>query len=104
LEAGKKPQVTGQLPVDEVDLTQWTDFRIVAQGNVLQHFVNGKLAAEITDLDESKRSMKGVIGLQLHAGPPMKVEFKDIVLKRTAKPKAKQQTHTRGGITMPEGF
>mgnify|MGYP006275013111 CR=1 FL=1 len=61
----------------------WNDYRIVARGNVLQHFVNGQLMSEITDEQADKRSSQGVLALQLHAGPPMKVEFKDIRLKRT---------------------
>ena len=73
-----KPAVTGELPVDEVALDQWNEFRIEARGNVLKHFVNGKQSVEITDVQEEKRAMKGLIGLQVHAGPPMKVEFKDL--------------------------
>lgn len=80
-EAGGKSKVTAKLPIDEVDLAEWNEFRLVARGNVVQHYVNGKLAAEITDLNPEKRSLKGLIAFQLHAGPPMKAEFKDIVLK-----------------------
>jgi putative heme-binding domain-containing protein len=73
-----KPTVTGELPVDEVALDQWNEFRIEARGNVLRHFVNGKQSVEVTDVQEEKRALKGLIGLQVHAGPPMKVEFKDL--------------------------
>jgi putative heme-binding domain-containing protein len=72
------PQVSGKLDVPAVDLAQWNTYRIVAKGNVVQHFVNDQLAAEITDVDPQKRADKGVIALQVHAGPPMKVEFKDL--------------------------
>jgi putative heme-binding domain-containing protein len=73
-----KPEVTGKLDVADVRLDEWNSFRVVARGNVLRHFVNGKPAAEIRDLQEQKRAMQGFIGLQVHAGPPMKAEFKDI--------------------------
>ena len=73
-----KPEVTGKLDVEDVSLDQWNSYRVVARGNVLQHFVNGKPAAEIHDEHPEKRAMKGLIGLQLHAGPPMKAEFKDL--------------------------
>lgn len=76
----KKPTVTGKLPVAEVDLAEWTTYRIVARGNVVQHFVNGELAAEITDQNEEKRRLEGILALQLHAGPPMKLEVKEMSL------------------------
>ena len=60
----------------------WNELRIVAKGNVLQHVINGQLMSETTDEQADKRSLQGVLALQLHAGPPMKVEFKDIRLKR----------------------
>ncbi len=76
-----KIEVTGKLDLPEVDLAQWNSYRIVARGNVLQHFVNGKLAAEITDNNPAKRAAKGVIALQIHAGPSMKAEFKELRLQ-----------------------
>jgi type 1 glutamine amidotransferase len=60
----------------------WNEFRIVAKGNLLQHFINGHLMSETFDEQPAKRALEGVLALQLHAGPPMKVEFKDIRLKR----------------------
>lgn len=73
-----KPSVTGELPINDVALDQWNEFRVEARGNVLKHFVNGQQSVEITDVQEQKRALKGLIGLQVHAGPPMKVEFKDL--------------------------
>jgi len=60
----------------------WNDYLIVARGNRLQHFINGQLMSETVDDQVEKRAMQGILALQLHAGPPMKVEFKDIQLKR----------------------
>jgi len=60
----------------------WNDYRIVARGPLLQHFINGRLMSEVLDEQADKRSLQGILALQLHAGPPMKVEFKDIRLKR----------------------
>ena len=37
---------------------------------------------DVTDEDEKKRATKGTIAFQLHTGPPMKVEYKDIELRR----------------------
>ena len=60
----------------------WNDLRIVAKGSLLQHFINGRLMSETIDEQAGKRAFQGVLALQLHAGPPMKAEFKDIRLKR----------------------
>ena len=65
-----------------IRLGDWNDYRIVAKGPRLQHFINGQLMSETTDDQVDKRSLEGVLALQVHAGPPMKVEFKDIRLKR----------------------
>ena len=62
---------------------EWNEFRIVAKGPKLQHFINGQSMSETVDEQEGKRAAEGILALQLHAGPPMKVEFKDIRLKRT---------------------
>jgi type 1 glutamine amidotransferase len=60
----------------------WNDYVIIAQGNHFQHFINGKLTCDVTDNDAANREMTGVLALQLHAGPPMSVQFKNIRLKR----------------------
>jgi hypothetical protein len=60
----------------------WNDYVIIAKGNHLQQFINGKQTIDVTDEDESKRAMTGVLALQLHAGPPMLAQFKNIRLKK----------------------
>ncbi|MGI9243879.1 MAG: family 16 glycoside hydrolase [Verrucomicrobiales bacterium] len=65
---------------DKIDLAQWNDYQITARGNRIEHSVNGKLTARIIDNDPAKRSTSGVLALQLHAGEPMRAEFKDIRL------------------------
>ena len=85
---GDAPSATGTLEVPEVDLAVWNSYRIVAQGFVLRHFINGKLAAEIQDVQPEKRAAKGIVALQVHAGPAMKAEFKDIRIRSGGKPDA----------------
>lgn len=60
---------------------QWNEMVIHAQGNVLRHFLNGVLTAEVIDEDEGRRAANGVLALQLHRGPPMTVQFKNVRLK-----------------------
>jgi type 1 glutamine amidotransferase len=61
----------------------WNTYRIVAQGPKLAHFINGQMMSETVDEEAGKRVAQGILALQVHAGPPMKVEFKNIRLKRT---------------------
>jgi len=65
----------------EINPKEWADYVIIAQGNHLIHKINGKTIVDVTDNQESKRAMEGILALQLHAGTPMKVQFKDIYLK-----------------------
>ncbi len=59
----------------------WNDYKIIAKGGHLQHYINGKLTVDVKD--ETKEGAKaGVLGLQLHAGPPMTVQFKNLSMKR----------------------
>lgn len=59
----------------------WNEVHIIAKGNVLKHYINGKLMCEVTDNDAINRTAKGLIGVQVHVGPPMKVEYKDLMIK-----------------------
>lgn len=59
---------------------KWNDYRIVANGNKLQHFINEAMTAEVIDNQESKAAKDGVIAFQLHRGPAMVIRFKNIVL------------------------
>jgi hypothetical protein len=59
----------------------WNEYVIIAEGNHLRQFLNGVLTADAVDLDEPNAAKSGVLALQLHAGLPMTVQFKDILLK-----------------------
>lgn len=60
---------------------EWNDYKIVAKGNHLQHFINGLQTIDVTDEDSANAATEGLIALQIHQGPPMLVQFKDIQLK-----------------------
>jgi Domain of Unknown Function (DUF1080) len=55
----------------------WNSAHIIARGNVLMHQVNGRLMAVVVDDDPEGRSMKGLIGVQVHVGPPMQVRYRN---------------------------
>jgi len=60
----------------------WNDYHIIARGPHIILKINGKVTAEVVDNDKANQDLSGVLALQLHAGPPMKVQFKDIQLAR----------------------
>lgn len=59
----------------------WNSVHLIVKGHKMQHFANGVLISEVTDLDLINRNLEGFIGVQVHVGPPMKVEYKNIQLK-----------------------
>ncbi len=64
-----------------IKMEDWNDYRIVAKGNHLQHYINGVLMSEVIDNQSDKAATKGILALQAHQGPPMVVQFKDIVIR-----------------------
>lgn len=61
---------------------EWNSIHIVAKGNVMKHYVNGQLMSEVHDEDPKNRMESGYLGVQVHVGPPMTVQYKDIMLKQ----------------------
>lgn len=60
---------------------EWNEYVIIAKGNHLIHKINGNTTIEV--IDESDKALKsGVLALQLHGGGPMKVQWKDLKLKK----------------------
>lgn len=79
-------QVTNQLGSsdalkEKIKSEQWNTLRLVIKGNRLQHYVNGVLMSDVTDNDTTNGKTKGLLGMQVHVGPPMKVEYRNIELK-----------------------
>jgi len=62
-------------------LDDWNDVIIKANGNRIQHYLNGKLILDFTDEHPTLAHDSGVLALQLHAGKPMWAEFKNIRFK-----------------------
>jgi len=64
-----------------VDVAEWNEYTVIATGNHLVHKLNGKVTAEIHDYDEAGRSLEGLLAFQVHRGPAMTVQIKDVRLK-----------------------
>ena len=67
-----------------IDITQWTDYEISFIDNVMSVRVGGKDMSEIVDNQESEREMSGILALQLHSGPPMKVAVQGHLAEKAA--------------------
>ncbi len=63
----------------------WNDYRILCEGRRVRLWVNGRPTVDYTEPDESLRQ-KGVIGLQIHGGPPTEAWYKDLYLKKLPAP------------------
>ena len=66
----------------KIKQNDWNQFQVIARGNVLIHVLNGHVTALFVDDDPVARAMDGLLGLQVHTGPPMKVEFRNIWIKQ----------------------
>jgi hypothetical protein len=83
---GGKPRVIGRLENADrlkelVRVNDWNEFHVVARGGMLMHIVNGHVMGVAIDDDTRQRALSGLIGFQMHTGPPMKVEFRNVWLK-----------------------
>jgi len=59
---------------------QWNDYTVIARGGHVVLKINGVTMCELIDRDP-RRIKRGVLALQVHRGPPMTVQFKDIYLR-----------------------
>lgn len=60
----------------------WNEYHLIVKGNHMQHYVNGVLMSDVTDEDTVNRKFKGLLGVQVHVGPPMKIEYRNFRLKQ----------------------
>jgi hypothetical protein len=87
IEPGGKPEVTGMTGARDslikiIKKGDWNEYHLIVKGTNMKHFINGVLMSEVTDLDVANRKLKGLLGVQVHVGPPMKIEYRNLRLKR----------------------
>lgn len=66
----------------EIKKEDWNEYVVIAKGNHLIQKINGHTTIDVTDNEKERSAASGILALQLHAGPPMMVQFKDIELKK----------------------
>jgi type 1 glutamine amidotransferase len=83
-EGGKKQATPLGDPAELLAIVQpeqWNDYTVVAKGGNVVLNINGVTMCELDDRDP-KRLVHGWLALQVHVGSPMRVQFKDIYLRR----------------------
>lgn len=76
-----QPWVVGKYPVKNIAPNEWHDFRVLVEGNHHQHWIDGHQTADLIDLDAKGRALEGVLAVQVHVGPQMKIQYKDFKIK-----------------------
>ena len=79
----------------------WNDYTVIARGNHLTHVINSRVTVDVVDDQANKASKSGILAFQLHAGPPMTVQIKDVRLRELSKTRkvvfiAGHGSHSRG--------
>ncbi|MCX8038340.1 MAG: DUF1080 domain-containing protein [Candidatus Sumerlaeia bacterium] len=80
---------------------EWNEMTIIARGPTITEKVNGVALCRITDHQPGFAATSGVLALQVHVGPPMLVEFKNIRLKNLADAAAAQPSAAASADTIP---
>jgi choline-sulfatase len=76
-----QPWIVGNFPVREFAPEEWHNYRVLVEANRHRHWINDHPTVDLIDLDEEGRVLEGVLAMQVHKGPPMTVEFKNIQIK-----------------------
>jgi hypothetical protein len=83
---GGRPPVLVSTFADATELAKhatddWNAVHIIARGSTLTHLLNGQLMCVVMDDDAPNRPADGLIGVQVHVGPPMKVEYRNVRIR-----------------------
>ena len=79
-EFSKTSLESGEAAIESYRDKEWNQYMIRARGNRIEVSLNGHITSVIEDLQEEERELSGLLALQLHSGPPMKIQFRNIVL------------------------
>ena len=60
---------------------EWNTYHLIIRGNILTHILNGHVMSVVIDDDAKNRKFEGLLGVQVHVGPPMKIEYRSFLLK-----------------------
>ena len=60
----------------------WNEYHLIINGNRMKHIVNDVLMSDVTDNDLINRRTDGLLGVQVHVGPPMTIEYRNLRIKK----------------------
>jgi hypothetical protein len=63
---------------------EWNEAHLIVRGNTMIHMINGHVMSVVVDDDRERGKSSGLIGVQVHVGPPMKIEYRNFRLKKTS--------------------
>ncbi len=86
---GQPPEIISSLGTTNellsvIRTNDWNEYHLIASGNVLTHILNGRVMSVVVDEDAAGRKFDGQLGVQVHVGPPMKIEYRHFRLKPLA--------------------
>jgi hypothetical protein len=84
---GGRPRVIGNLQNGDelksvIKVNDWNQVHLIARGNTIIQILNGSVTSVLVDDDTKNRALSGLIGFQMHVGPPMKLELRNVWLKK----------------------
>jgi hypothetical protein len=65
-----------------VNVTGWNSYHIIGRGPVMIQILNGQLISATIDEDSKNFVPEGLVGFQMHVGPPFKVEYRNILYRK----------------------
>ncbi len=86
IEDGKEVEVIGSVG-DREALTEfikpnnWNEYHLIVKGDVMVHMINGQVMSVVIDNDEENKTRSGLLGVQVHVGPPMEIRYRNFRLK-----------------------
>jgi hypothetical protein len=84
---GQTPQIIGSLGATNellsvIKTNDWNEYHLIVSGYVMTHVLNGRVMSVVIDEDATNRKFDGMLGVQVHVGPPMKIEYRNFRLKK----------------------
>ena len=65
-----------------MNVNGWNRYHIIARGPVILQFLNGQLMSVAIDEDSAHAVPEGVLGFQMHTGPPFKIEYRNVMYRK----------------------
>lgn len=86
IRTGQKAEIVGSVgDIKELESyikkDDWNEYYLIVRGNTMIHILNGHVMSIVIDDDTEGRRFDGLLGVQVHVGPPMKIEYRNFRIK-----------------------